>query len=219
MSGTRDSAKHLVPAAVVAGVAAGAVLLSAPYAAAAQSAGGRLGGEAALTTATVAGSDFSNVGIGVGGELGVRYAATRHLSVGVAGQASWHDADGLPGSLRLLGAVVEPRYRVAPRRSGPSPFVGARLGLAGWSVTESGERVRADVSAGGLQAGAVAGFAYPVSARSRLELAAVASLLSFGDAEVEATLSDGGREPFVREGSETSGSFLGLRALLRVGLP
>lgn len=199
--------------------AALAVALAVPSPASAQFDGGRLGAEAALTTGTVAGSDFDNVGLGVGGELGLRYAVTPRFSVGLAGQASWHAAGGLDGPFRLLGAVVEPRYRTRRLGADLRPFVGARLGLARWDVGESGEGVAADVGAVGYQAGAVAGVGYPISDRTRLEVAAVGSFLSFGDAEVDATVDDRDREPFVRQGSETAGSSVGLRASLRFRLP
>ncbi|MFB6239980.1 MAG: hypothetical protein ABEJ46_00135, partial [Gemmatimonadota bacterium] len=85
-------------------------LTGPPGASAQGTASGEIQPEVAASGGTLAGSDFGNVGLGGGGELGLRYGLTSRLSLGLVGQASWHRADGLDGPLRLLGAAVEPRW-------------------------------------------------------------------------------------------------------------
>lgn len=222
-AGSSDAPPASLPRrAVAAAVVAVSAALAPPPSSAqsAQPAAGDVEVAAGPTAGTVAGSDFDAVGLGAGGELGVRYALSRRLSLGLAGHASWHDADDLDGSLRLLGASLESRYRLLrPGGRRLRPFVGARVGVARWDATEAGEGLTADVGADGLQAGVLAGVAYPLSGRAGLEVTAVGSFLAFGDAEVDATLDGRERDPFVREGSEATGSFLGLRTLLRVRVP
>lgn len=205
-------------AACAAAFVAGGLL--APDPAAAQGIGdGELRPEIALSGGTLAGSDFDNVGVGGGGELALRYGLTRRLSLGLLGQAGWHGADGLDGPLRLLGAAVEPRYRLAGAGGARwTPFVAARLGVARWSVTESADTLTADVSADGIQAGGAVGVTYALSGSADLEVAALASYLSFGDARVDARLGEA-ESRFTRANSETTGSLLGLRASLRLRLP
>lgn len=179
---------------------------------------GALRPEAALSGAYLAGSDFESAGAGLGAELGARYGLTPRLSLGLLGQAAWHGTDGLDGPLRLLGVALEPRYRLVGSRSGLVPFVGARVGVARWSATESADSLVADVRADGIQAGGTVGVAYALSQSATLEAAAVASYLSFGDARVDASLGEP-IPPFTRENSGATGSLLGLRASLRVRLP
>lgn len=192
---------------------------SVPGAAPAQSAARGFSAEAAFAPGTLAGSDFENVGIGPGGELGLRYRFTERLSLGLVGRGSWHEAVGLDGSLRLLGVSLHPEYALAADGDGLRPFVGARLGGSRWHVRRTADTVSADVRADGLQLGASAGVAYPVADGTSLELSAFADYLRFGDAELDARLGD--RELPVRtpEGSGTTGVLLGLRTLVRVALP
>lgn len=217
VSETSDSSlARAVAAACVAALVAGG-LLAPPPAAAQGTASGELQPELAISGGTLAGSDFGNVGPGGGGDLALRYGLTPRLSLGLVGQASWHGADGLDGPLRLLGAALEPRWALG---GGPgwTPFVSARLGVARWSVTESADTLTADVSAGGLQAGGGVGVAYALSGSAHVEVAALASYLSFGDARVDARLGEA-ESSFTRANSGTAGSLLGLRASLRIRLP
>lgn len=210
------------PTRPLAVLAAGALLLAAwtaPPDAAAQPAPGEIGGEAAALGATIGGSDFDNVGLGYGGEAGLRYGITRQLSLGLTGHGSWHDASGLDGSLRLLGVFLEPRYAFGNPDAGIRPFVGLRMGVARWSAGRSADSLSADVRADGLQAGGAAGVSYSISRSVSLEAAAVTSFLSFGDARVDATLGGSDFAPFVPGGSSTSGALVGLRTLLRLGVP
>lgn len=192
---------------------------SAPARAPAQSDGGSVSAEAAFAPSTLAGDDFQNVGLGPGGEVGVRYRFTDRLSLGLVGRGSWHETVGLDGSLRLLGVSLRPRYALATDGDGLRPFVGGRLGVSRWHGRRAADTVSADVRADGLQLGAAAGVAYPVAGGTSLELSAFADYLTFGDAELDARLGD--RELPVRtpEGSGTTGVLLGLRTLVRVGLP
>lgn len=210
------------PARPLSPLLAGALLLAAwaaPPGAAAQPAAGELGGEAAALGATLGGSDFANVGLGYGGELGLRYGLTRRISLGLTGHGSWHEASGLDGSLRMIGAFLEPRYTFDDRFGRLRPFVGLRVGVARWSARRSADSLSADVRADGLQAGGSAGVAYALSGSASLEMAAVASLLSFGDARVDAALGGSDFTPFTPGGSSSSGALLGLRALLRLRVP
>lgn len=194
--------------------------LLAPAPAAGQGASsGELRPELSVSGATLAGSDFTTVGLGGGGELGLRYGVTPRLSVGLLGQASWHGASDLDGPLRLLGAALEPRYALSgPVGPGWIPFVSARLGVARWSVTESADTLTADVRADGLQAGGSVGVAWPLSESADLEVAAQMSYLSFGDARVNARLGPN-ESSFTRANSATTGSLIGLRTSLRIRLP
>lgn len=219
MSGTTRGvlARVLAPALAAALLAVGG--LAPPPAAAQGIPAGELRPEVAASAGTLGGSDFGNVGFGPGGELGLRYGVTSRLSVGLLGQASWHGADGLDGPLRLLGGAVEPRYLLTGA-GGPrwAPFVAARLGVARWSATEAADSLTADVRADGIQAGGSLGVAYALSESAALEVAAVASWLSFGDARVDARLGES-ESRFTRVNSETAGSLLGLRANLRLRWP
>lgn len=213
------------PLARAVAVACGATLLAAgllttPFPAAAQETGsGGLQPELAVSAGTLAGSDFGNVGLGGGGELGLRYGVTSRLSLGLLGQASWHGADGLDGPLRLLGAALEPRYAFTDAGGARwTPFVEARLGVSRWNVTESADTLSADVSADGLQAGGSVGVAWALSESADLEVAATASYLSFGDARVDARLGQE-ESSFTRANSGTTGSLLGVRTGLRIRLP
>ncbi len=210
------------PGRHVPALAAGALLLAAwtaPPEAAAQPAPGEIGVEAAALGATLGGSDFDNVGLGYGGEAGLRYGITPRLSLGLTGHGSWHEASSLDGSLRLLGAFLEPRYAFGNRDAGIRPFVGLRMGVARWSAGRSADSLSADVRADGLQAGGAAGVSCSISGSVSLEAAAVASFLSFGDARVDATLGDSDFAPFVPGGSSTRGALVGLRTLIRLRVP
>lgn len=196
-----------------------AAALAAPAGAPAQVAPGDVSAEAALSGATLAGADFDNVGPGPGGEVAVRYGFTPRLSLGLAGHAGWHGASGLDRPLRLLGLVLEPRYLLGEPDADLRPFVGLRLGAARWSAARSTDTLAADVRADGLQAGGAAGASYSLSGAASLEVAAVATALAFGDAEVDASLGDREIGRFTREDSETRGSLVGLRVLLRLRVP
>lgn len=218
VSETSDSPlDHAVAAACAAALLAGG-LLAPPPVVAQGTAGGELQPELAASGGTLSGSDFGNVGVGGGGELALRYGLTPRLSLGLVGQGSWYGADGLDGPLRLLGAALEPRWTLSGGGPRWTPFVAARLGVARWSVTESADTLTADVSAGGLQAGGSVGVAYALSESADLEVAALASYLSFGDARVDARLGEA-ESSFTRANSGTAGSLLGLRASLRLRLP
>ena len=211
------------PARALAPLAAGATILlsawAAPPGAAAQPGPGELGGEAAALGVTLGGSDFDNVGVGYGGEVGLRYGLTPRLSLGLAGHGSWHSTSGLDDPLRLVGLFLEPRYAFGSPGGGIRPFVGLRVGAARWSASRSTDSLAADVRADGLQAGGTAGVAYPLTGSLTLEAAAVASFLSFGDARVDAALGGSDYTPFVPGGTSTSGALLGLRTLLRLRVP
>lgn len=210
------------PARSLASLVAGALLVAAwaaPPGAAAQPAAGDLAGEAAALGATLGGSDFDNVGLGYGGEVGLRYGLTRRLSLGLTGHGSWHEARGLDGSLRMIGAFLEPRYAFDERFGGLRPFVGLRLGVARWSARRAVDSLAADVRADGFQAGGSAGVVYGLTGSASLEVSAVASFLSFGDARVDASLGGSDYAPFTPGGSSTSGALLGLRTLMRLRVP
>lgn len=210
------------PARRLAPLVAGTLLLAgwaAPGGAAAQPGPGEFGGEAAALGATVGGSDFDNVGVGYGAEAGLRYGVTPRLSLGLTAHGSWHRADGLDGTLRLLGALLEPRYALGGREDGWRPFVGLRVGGARWRGTRTADTLTADVTADGLQGGGTAGVSHSLGGAASLEVAAVASFLFFGDAEVDAALGSADFPPFVSRGSGTRGSLLGLRTLLRLRVP
>lgn len=183
------------------------------------SSGGDFSVELAGTSGTLAGSDFDNVGIGAGGEVLGHYALGSGLSLGLGVQGSWHNAEGLPGSLQLLGAFVEPRYRFGGTDGQASPFAGLRLGAARWSATERGNDVEADAEATGFQVGGTAGIAYPLSDRLSFVAAGLIDFLSFGEVDLTATV--GGEsvpEPELPD-SETGGARLGLRASLQLRIP
>lgn len=218
MSGTAEKSSVRPAATLVVGVllVGGSVV---PGSAAAQSRPGPLSADAGLTTSTLGGSDFQNVGVGLGAGLGVQYRLTTRLSLGIAGQASWHETANLDGSLRLLGASLRPRYRLGGPGSGLRPFLGARLGVARWRASRSADTVSATVRADGLQAGAAAGVSYPLTETASVELAAIASYLGFGDARVDASLGGTELSPFTSEDSGTTGLLVGLRSLLRVRFP
>lgn len=210
------------PARPLAPLMAGALLLAAwgaPPGAVAQPGPGGFSGEAAALGATIGGSDFGNVGLGYGGEVGLRYGFTPRLSLGLAGYRSWHDATDLDGSLRLVGGFLEPRYAFGGPVAGLRPFVGLRMGVARWSASVSKDSLSADVRAEGLQAGGTAGVTYPLSGSASVEVAAVASYLSFGDARVDASVGSSDYTPFVQGGSSSSGTLLGLRTLIRLRVP
>lgn len=213
---TPGAARRFVPLLAATLVAAG---WAAPRTAVAQPGPGEIGGEVAAVGGTVAGSDFRNVGVGFGGQAGLRYGLTTRLSLGLVGHGSWHEAKGLDGSLRLLGAFLEPRYVLGGTGSGIRPFVGLRLGAARWGARQSADTLTADVSAYGLQAGGTAGVSHALGDAASLEVAAVASFLSFGNAEVDAALGERELPSFMRGGSGTRGSLLGVRTLLRVRVP
>lgn len=212
LSPARHAAAALVAAAIVV-PAAGAD--RAP----AQPAPGEVSVEAAFAGATLTGADFENIGVGPGGEVAVRYGFTPRLSLGLAGHAGWHRANGLDRPLRLLGVALEPRYLVGGRGPGLRPFVGLRLGAARWSASRSADTLAADVRADGLQAGGTAGVSYSLPGAASLEVAAVVAALAFHDAEVDPSLGGRDGERFVREDSGTRGSLVGLRALLRLQVP
>ena len=219
MSGTDGTRTETCPPAAVAAVALLVGAWLAPADAPAQPAPGEIGGEVAALGATLGGSDFGNVGVGYGGEIGLRYGITPRISLGLSGHGSWHEAAGLDESLRLLGVFLEPRYAFGWPDDGIRPYVGLRVGVARWSASRSADSLSADVRADGLQAGGTAGVAYSLSGSVSLEAAAAASLLSFGDARVDAALGGSDYDPFVPGGSSTSGALLGLRTLVRVRVP
>lgn len=203
-------------------LAAGALLLAAwsgPTAALGQPAAGEIGGEAAVVGGTLGGSDFGNVGLGYGGEVGLRYGLGRRVSLGLVGHGTWHRAAGLEGPLRLVGAFVEPRYAFEEVGESLRPFVGLRLGVARWSGSQSVDTLSAAVRADGLQAGGSAGVTYSLSRAVSLEAAAAASWLSFGDSRVDAALGGSDYAPFTPGGTSTNGALLGLRTLLRLRVP
>lgn len=210
------------PARRLAPLAGGALLLvalAAPSGVSAQPVAGEIVGEAAAVGATLGGSDFENVGLGYGGEIGLRYGITSRISLGLAGHVGWHETAGLDGSLRLPGVSLEPRYAFGSPGARLRPFVGLRLGVARWSVSRSSDSLSADVRADGLQAGTTAGVSYALSGTVSLEAAASASVLSFGDARVDAELGGSDYSPFVPGGTSTRGTLLGLRTLLRLRVP
>lgn len=200
-------------------LAAAAVLATAPPLAAQPLSAGDLAPEAALSAGSLVGSDFEAAGVGAGGEVGLRYGLAPRLSLGLMGQGTWHATEGLDGPLRLLGIVLEPRYALAGDGGDVTPFVGARVGVARWNAGVAADTLSADVRADGLQAGGSVGVAYSLTESVTVEAAAVASHLTFGDAQVEARLGGESLPPFAREGSSSAGTFLGLRGGVRWTLP
>lgn len=170
----------------------------------------------------LAGGDFFDIGAGPGIQIGVLGRMSSRFSLGAGVHHSWHSADRLSASFRVLSLHVEPRYRlppVQPLRSA-RPFLGLRGGFARWEAKEESGDVAADVTSGGLQAAGVAGLAVPVSEDLFLEVALEAGYLVFGNADIDAVIE--GRDPV--EGrtvsdSDTDGFLVGVRSSLQLAFP
>lgn len=178
--------------------------------------------EAGLGAFTMAGDDFPEIGGGPSVDAGLRAWPSPRFSVGAGFHHSWHSAPRLSTSLRVLSLHMEPRFHL-PHLPGVRvvhPFLGVRAGYARWEAREGDGRIRAEVSADGLQAAGVAGVSVPIRPGLALDLALEAGYLRFGDARVEARLQDAS-SPRIRRppDSDTEGLLLGVRSSLRTVLP
>lgn len=170
----------------------------------------------------LAGGDFPDVGAGPGLQIGLVGRISSRLSLGAGVHHSWHSADRLSASFRVLSLYLEPRYRLPPvpvLRSA-RPFLGVRGGYARWEAREESAALAADVTAAGLHAAGVAGVAVPVSGDLSLELALEAGYLTFGNADIDAVIEGG--DPVERRAvpdSGTDGFLVGLRSSLQMAFP
>lgn len=170
----------------------------------------------------LAGGDFPDIGAGPGLQIGVLGRMSSRFSLGAGVHHSWHSADRLSASFRVLSLHVEPRYRlpaVAVLRSA-RPFLGVRGGYARWEAREESAAVAADVTSGGLHVAGVGGLEVPVSGDVFLEVALEAGYLAFGDAHIDAAIEGG--EPVEGRAvpdSGTDGFLVGVRSSLQLAFP
>lgn len=166
--GRGGEGRTLAVAALAAAVLVG---LSAP--AGGQETGARgLQLEASALGTTLVGGAFPHDELGLGGTLGVHYRWPGGLSLGVLGLYAEPEDLDLSGSdprrtMRMAGAGVELRYRLAPQAS-VAPFVGVR---AGWTGLED-ESDPGTFYGNGVGYGLVAGTEVWASDRVALRLSA-----------------------------------------------
>lgn len=161
------------------------------------------GGLHALT-----GDDFGEAGLDLGSALGAEavlstaWASGWELGLGVG--IGFNDPQGAEFGAEPSGDLVtifaEPLYRFRPaatRTPHVHPFVGARFGWARLNLDGGADGDQDDVSANGLQAGALGGIELWVSDDVGLVGSAGFDFLSFGDLDGDAIEAadgpDGGR--------------------------
>lgn len=174
---------------------------------------------ASPTANTVLGEDFAHLNPGVGIAGGLRFPLSPRLEVGVDGWLSSHKGDGLSENLTFSGLSGGLRYYFASRQSELRPFAGGRVGTVRWSGVDQEAGVRAEASATGFAAGALAGVEFPFGRRGAVGIVLNLSAVSFSEASLTA-VSDGRRltSDSLQPGSETTGGLLGMLAEVTVGL-
>lgn len=203
-------------------IAALAVLAPATLPAQPSPGGSPVEPEAGLGAFTLSGSDFPDVGSGPAVHLGLRGWLSERLSLSAGLHHSWHAADRLSASFRMLSLHLEPRMHLArlPVIRSVRPFLGLRGGYARWKAFEGSDRLAAEITASGLQAAGVIGVSVPLRPGLAVDLAGELGYVRFGDARVDAELEGTGLlDPVVPPDSHTEGYLMGLRTALRASLP
>ncbi len=92
--------------------------------------------------AALNGSDFDGINAGVGGDLLLRYHAASGLSIGGGVQYTSHGIDGIDPNFGVTGFFADARYAFERKLSASiTPYVGARVVLASYNVSQSGTSV------------------------------------------------------------------------------
>ncbi len=150
--------------------------------------------------AALNGSDFDGINAGVGGDLLLRYHAASGFSIGGGVQYTSHGIDGIDPNFGVTGFFADARYAFERKLSASiTPYVGARVVLASYNVSQSGTSVKAS----GTAFGPGAGMLVRLSPAAQLDLGVLWLSVHFGDAKVNGA---------TQSGTKSSGSSLALRA-------
>ncbi|HYU29041.1 MAG TPA: outer membrane beta-barrel protein [Gemmatimonadales bacterium] len=150
--------------------------------------------------ASLNGSDFDGFGSGLGVDAQFRYHARGGVSIGGGVQYTSHDITGVDPNLGVRAFFADVRYAFE-RASSPSitPYIGARVALAHYGVSQGGN----SVTANGTAFGPAGGILVKLAPTTQLDAGIVWYSVHFGDAKVNGA---------TQSGTKSRGSSLALRA-------
>lgn len=163
----------------------------------------------------VQGEAYEGLSQGIGLEAQVRVTPSV-WSFGAGLQYSSHDIDidGIPETVALAGAFIEPRRIFDTGSSTFAPYVSARLAFLQQSIDMNIGGTAVSASTSGAQINGGGGVLFRLSPRVNLDLGATYGLINFGDVEVDVP----GYGRTTVDGTSGSGRNLVLRVGMAVGL-
>lgn len=130
---------------------------------------------------SLGGDDFSDADAGFGFAGNVMFPVGQSMKVGAVGQWSTHDVAGTDG-LDVLGALAEGRYLFGGGGKA-TPYVGARVGWAQYSLSAGGATGKATA----IPFGGGVGVMIAMSPTLAIDLNGMFHSLSFGNVSVDGT--------------------------------